>query len=99
MRERDEAKLHVSSLSYLIDDPTCNPRSGGIAGYENIAPYYGVTPDHFRRKIAKERGYINWLGESKGKGAIPVTHVSSATIDGANFQLKREHRWRKNLGI
>ena len=97
VRTRDEAKLQVSSLSSLIDDSTCAPRSGGIAGYENIAPLYKSSAENFRRNIAKKRGYIRWLGD--GKNRIPVTVVSSATNDGANYQLKRNNQWRNNLGI
>ena len=93
VRDPNEAMLHVSSLSFLINDSTCDPRSGGIAGNENIAPLYGASTEHYRRNITKKRDYIKWLDD------IPVTHISSATNDAYLYKQEVKEQRLKNLGI
>lgn len=93
IRERDEALMHVNSFSYVVGDPACDPRSGGIAGYENIARIYNVKGQQFRKNIVCKRAYIRWLAD------IPVTNVSSAMNDAELYNAEKKKRWAKNLGI
>ena len=93
IREKDEPLMHVNSLSYLVDDPACDPRTGGIAGYENIARIYGVGLQQFRRNIAPKLSYLKWLED------IPVTHVSSAMNDAELYKIEIRKSWMGNLGL
>ena len=93
IRERDEALMHVNSFAYLVDDPACDPRLGGIAGNANLAKIYGVGVQQFRRYIRPSRTYLKWLLD------IPVANVSSVTNDAEIYRAEIRNCWVENLGI
>ena len=76
----DERYLHVNTYNCIVGDLACDPRSGGIAGLENIAPYYGVGVQQFRKHILPDLNYMRMLDD------IPATNVTSAEADGSRYQ-------------
>ena len=93
LRTPDEAITHVNSFMGLVKDLACDPRSGGIAGTENIAKYFGVSPEHFRRKILSQQSWI------RSVDGIPVTHVDSATAGGEFYRENVNISRRERLGL
>ncbi len=64
IREPDHHWTYCSSVVAAVGDPACDPRSGGIAGNEHLAQYYGVTTEHFRRNIRPES--FSFISAEKG---------------------------------
>lgn len=93
IRERDEALMHVNSFSSVVNDPACDPRSGGIAGNEILARIYGVGVQQFRRNIRPSLHYLRKLAD------MPVTNVFSAENDAERYKAEKIKSWAKNLGI
>ena len=54
LREQDLALTHCDSIVAAVGDPACDPRSGGLAGNRNLARFYSVGPQQFKRNILPE---------------------------------------------
>ena len=89
----DDNYLHVNTYNYIVGDFACDPRSDGIAGLENIAPYYGVGVQQFRKNVLPELNYIRMFGD------IPVTNTSSAEADGLRYQQEMYEQRCAKLGV
>lgn len=90
-REPDEGMTHVSSLMPQINDPCCDPRSGGIACIKQMARYYGVKPQQFKRHILPTLDFVRWFGN------IPVSNVNSLQEGGLNYQQRVRDKNCANL--
>ena len=89
----DDRYFHVNTYNYIIGDLACDPRSGGIAGLEKIAPYYGVGVQQFRKNIMPTLNYI------KEFGGAPATNTSSAEADGLRYQREMYEQRCTRLGV
>lgn len=89
----DDQYIHVNTYNYIVGDFACDPRSGGIAGLEKIAPYYGVGVQQFRKNILPTLNYI------KDFGGAPATNTSSAAADGSRYQREMYEQRCTRLGV
>ena len=74
-------------------DLACDPRSGGIAGNDHIALYYGVKGQQFRRNIRPGLSFMQYIGD------LPVTNVLSAEASAAEYRRKVYEARCDRLGI
>lgn len=89
----DEEYLNVNTYNAIVGDLACDPRSGGIAELENIASYYGVGVQQFRKHILPGLNYIRKFGD------IPATNVTSAEADGLRYQQAVYEQRCAKLGV
>lgn len=80
LREVGEGYTRVESFNFVVGDPACDPRSGGVAGAAHLCQFYGVGEQQFKRHIAPKLSYLRWFAQH------PVTNVASAQADGQRHQ-------------
>ena len=90
-REEGDGVAQVSSVMAEINDPHCDPRSGGIAGANNMAPSYGVEIQQFKKNILPYLDYVCWFGP------VPASNVNSVSADGLAYQEANRAKKCENL--
>lgn len=93
IRDADDSRFYISSLSAQLGDSTCDPRSGGIAGTKNLAMRYGVSVQQFRRNILPTLTYVH-----KYYGIL-ISHVSSVDHDAQKYKSRVRKQWCDNLNV
>ena len=86
IRNQDEGYTHCNSLMPLIEDPACDPYNGGVAGNFNMAKFYTVGVQQFRKNIRPQLDFLRFIG------GIPLSNISSLQ----NHASKYETRVRQN---
>ena len=71
LREQGFTDTHCDSLTAIIGDLACDPRSGGIADTTIMANIFDVLPEQFRKNIAPLADYIHRIGD------LLVSNISS----------------------
>jgi hypothetical protein len=94
IREPDEGLTHCDSIVAAVHDPACDPRSGGLVGTRQIAPFFDMQTRPFQRYVAVDLRFLRWLAEG-----IPVSHVNSIAAAGTAHRARVRRENLARLGI
>lgn len=92
IREPYEGITHCNSIVAATGDTGCDPRLGGVAGVKNLAAFYGVGEQQFRRYILPNLPWMKWLGNK------PITNVNSVIADAGRYLTNKKQMLVENFG-
>ena len=93
LREQGFTDTHCDSLTAIIGDLACDPRSGGIADTTIMANIFDVLPEQFRKNIVPQAVYIHRIGD------LLVSNISSLEAHAVEYSQSVYERKCERIGV